>query len=134
MNNTFKKVAAVAAAAVASACMALSVNAYLDYGDTVSYTVASGAKTWTNKNDLAWYINSAKNSYYRAEVTKNCTGKYYFMRWTTGSDYAIIDGKEKSSDFSIYISSSKLGADDYYAKVEYVSGGVNNGTIKISES
>lgn len=131
MNNTFKKVAAVAAAAVASACMALSVSAYLDYGDTVSYTVASGAKTWNNKNDLAWNINSAKDSFYRASVTSGCKGKYYFMRWTTGSDTPIIDGLEKSADFKIYISSATLPTDDYYAKVVYVSGGVNNGTIQI---
>lgn len=50
-----KFVKVLAAAVLASACLATSASAYLDMGDSVNYSVKSNSRTWDNKNNTwAW--------------------------------------------------------------------------------
>lgn len=126
----------IPAAILASVCLTTAASAYIDMGDSVSYSVNRNAKTWSNKNNTwAWYLHSPEACYFSGTVTSGCEANYTLYEWTFAqSEYEICSLKNKTYNFKSYISASDLYEDDYFARVEYVSGGINNGTVTFKKA
>lgn len=131
MKKSVKAIKTIPVAIFASVCLATTASAYLDMGDSISYSVKSNAKTWDNKNNTwAWYLHSPTDCYFSGTGLSGCVANYTLYEWTFGQDEYYITGASGSSNgFLKFIPSSVLVDDDYFARVEYVSGGINNGTV-----
>ena len=133
MKKTILK--AIPAAILASVCLTTAASAYIDMEDSVSYSVKSDSRTWDNKNNKwAWYLNSPAGCDFSATVVSGCKANYTLYQWAFApSEKEILSKPNQYFNFSSYISSDYLVADDYFARVEYVSGGINNGTVTFSK-
>lgn len=122
----------IPAAILASLCLTTAASAYIDMGVSVPYSVKNDSRTWSNKNNTwAWFLTTTSNCYFSGTVTSDCKANYTLYEWTFAqSEYKIRSLKDRTYNFSSYILSDELYADDdYFARVEYVSGGINNGTV-----
>lgn len=103
------------------------------HGRYCKLTVFSGSSTWSNKGNLAWYLQSSSNCTYSATVTSGCQADYYLLQWTT-TEKQVKAYLNKTKDFTGVVYASSLPSDDYFARVTRDSGGTNNGTITFSKN
>ena len=128
-----KFVKVLAAAVLASACLATSASAYLDMGDSVNYSVKSNSRTWDNKNNtLAWDLLNDSPCVFKGTVTSGCSAYYALYQWTFNQDEQEVFSKTKRSS-NFRLTSTTIPADDYFARVTYSSGSINNGTLTFSK-
>lgn len=116
----------------ASACLATSAAAYLDMGDSISYSVKSNAPDWDNQNNTwAWYLHTPADCEFNGTGTSGCVANYNLYQWTFGKNKRYVTGRTGvSNGFAVPIKQEKLVEDDYFAEVTYVSGGVNTGILR----
>ena len=122
---------AIPAAILASVCLTTAASAYIDMGDSISYYVSSSSQKWDNKTSTwAWYLNYPADCNFSGTVTSNCKANYTLNQWTFNqSEKEIRKMEDQTADFSSFITARELVEDDYFARVTYVSGGVNTGTV-----
>ena len=134
VNITKKFIKLVTASVIAGACLVTSASAYLDIGDSVTYTVKSNSTTWDNKNNTwAWDLKNASTCVFKGTVTSGCSAYYALYQWTFNqSEKEAFKKTNRSTNFSL-TSSGTLPEDDYFARVTYSSGGINNGTLTFSK-
>lgn len=124
----------VTASVIASACLVTSASAYLDMGDSLSYSVKSDDRDWDNQdNTWAWNLQNDSTCVFKGTVTYGCSADYALYQWKLGlgKEEAISVGR-RNAGFS-QSSKKNLPTDDYFAEVTYVSGGINNGVLTFSK-
>lgn len=123
---------AIPAAILASVCLTTAASAYLDMGESVTYSVKSNAQTWDNQNNSwAWYLHTPTDCHFNGTVTTGCKAEYTLYEWIFAqNEYYITGTTAEFGGFSLPVKQDKLAEDDYFARVEYISGsGVNNGYL-----
>ena len=132
MNAKIKKVVAVLAATIASACMALSIGAYTAINNSVDFSATTSQPTWNNKNTTtAWYLpNDSKCKFTVERKYGNGVGTFRLMQWTIFDEQIGI--WTDASYVSVNFSGRTLPSDDYYATAQLTGGSSMSGKMTLS--
>lgn len=89
--------------------------------------------TWDNKNNTwAWDLLNDSPCVFKGTVTSGCSAYYALYQWTFNQDEQEVFSKTKRSS-NFRLTSTTIPADDYFARVTYSSGSINNGTLTFSK-